>query len=310
MVDILNTPLKQCIVNITINKRLVMAKMFVSLFYSIVLFFVACDLPVILSGDNQSTQDRQNKTELADTVLSVEITGGFAGVSQNLVVDESGLAIFEDSFHPGAEWVIQLSSAELDSLTQLMLENNFFQLNGEFFDEMVADAFNYAIHFRYNDQINTVKTDYFGAPEELKRIVDGIVRLKDKVTQPGLELKLELSKIRINVGEQVELTLLVTNTSEKPLTLHFTSGQIFDFYAKLNVADNDIVTWNWSHDKVFTQILWDLVLESGETKTYQVTWNGSDNSGNLVIGEYIIGAELLSIPGGSPEQKLLHIGGE
>lgn len=286
-----------------------MRRTFISLICTIVLSFVACDLPVILSGDNQSTQDRQNKTELADTLLSVEITGGFAGVNQNLVVDESGLAIFEDSFHPGAEWVIQLSSAELDSLTQLMLENNFFQLKGEFFDVMVADAFNYAIHFRYSDQINTVKTDYFGAPEGLQRIIDGIVDLKDKFTQPGLDLKLELSKQRINTGEEVELTLLVTNTSAKPLTLHFTSGQIFDFYAKLKDTDSDIVTWNWSHDKVFTQILWDLILESGETKIYQVTWNGSDNSGNFAVGEYIIGAELLSIPGGSPEQKLLHIGG-
>ena len=157
----------------------------------------ACDFPSILSGDNR-TDKKENSSQ---TMLSVEITGGLAGVNQKLVVDEFGLTVFEDSFKQGAKWVNRLSSAELDSLTQLMLQNNFFQLNDQYIDGQVADAFYYSIFFTHNNQSKTVRTDYFGAPDNLKRIVDAIVQLKDKITQIGLDLKLELSKERIDSGE-------------------------------------------------------------------------------------------------------------
>ncbi|MFQ5824746.1 MAG: BsuPI-related putative proteinase inhibitor [bacterium] len=289
-----------------------MKRILFAMTYLVALFFWGCDLPSILSGDDQSLLSNRNRLDLADTLLFVEVTGGIAGVSQSLVVDEFGLALYADSFNPGAKWIIQLSPSELDSLTNLMLENNFFQLKSEYFDEQVEDAFNYSIFFSYQNQENTVKTNYFGAPDNLKRIIDGILQLKSKITNSGLDLKLELSRDEINIGEKVDLKLLITNSSDNPLTLQFSTGQIFDFYAAQTInkeGSDENVIWNWAHDKVFTEALWELVLEAGETKSYQVTWDGHNNTGKLVHGYFIIGAELPSIPGGSPEHKIFYIGG-
>ncbi|MFQ5866056.1 MAG: BsuPI-related putative proteinase inhibitor [bacterium] len=272
--------------------------------------FFACDFPAILNGDNQPLNSNQNK--IAENLLFVEITGGIAGVNQRLVVDEFGLAIFVDSFYPGAKWVAQLSPAELDSLITLFLDNNFFQLNEEYLDEQVADAFFYAISFKHNNMTKTVRTDYFGAPDNLKSIVDGVLQLKNRIIENGLDLKLELSRQDMTPGDQVDLKLIVSNVSDEPLTLHFSSGQIFDFYAVFGVnnnatGDKDSLIWNWAHDKVFTESVWDFVLEAGETQYYQVTWDGRDNSGNLVSGELTMGAELVSVPGGRPEETILNI---
>ncbi|MFQ5751530.1 MAG: BsuPI-related putative proteinase inhibitor [bacterium] len=276
----------------------------------ITFFFVACDFPAILSGDNQSSNsDQEARTE---NLLFVEITGGIAGINQRLIVDESGQALFVDSFHPGAKWVVQLSSSELNNLISLILENHFFQLNSDYVDGQVADAFFYAISFNYDDKTKTVTTDYFAAPANLKRIVDGVLALKTRITDNGLDLKLELSQSEIVMGDKVELKLVVTNSLAKPLSLHFSSGQIFDFFAFIEISNHtatgsDSLIWNWAHDKLFTENVWDLILAAGESRSYQVTWDGRDLGGKFVSGEITIGAELVSVPGGCAEQQKLLI---
>lgn len=271
-------------------------------------YFLACDFPSIFSGNNQLS----GHENLTQDLLSVEITGGIAGVNQRLVVDESGVAYFVDSFYPGAKWVVRLSPDELNGLISLFVSNNFFQLNTEYISGRVADAFFYIISFNLGNVTKTVTTDYFGAPENLKRIVDGLLQLKTRITNNGLDLKLELSQHEIVVGDKVDLKLLVTNSTDRPLTLHFSSGQIFDFYALIDVyypnpIDNDSLVWNWAHDKVFAAVLQDVMLEAGETRSYQVAWDGRDNSGNLVQGDFNIAAELVSIPGGRPVNQKLTI---
>ena len=65
----------------------------------------------------------------------------------------------------------------------------------------------------------------------------------------------------------------------------------------------EFLVWNWAHDKAFTLQKWTHELQPGETKSYSVTWDGKDNNGNSLQDTFTIRASLLSVPGGSPEEK-------
>jgi len=273
----------------------------------------ACDLPAILSGEDQpANTDRNNFS--SDNLLIVDINGGIAGVSQRLAVAENGRASFVDYSRANAKWVVELSGTELNGLVELMLDNNFFGLNDQYIDPQVADAFLYTITFTNNNQNKTVVTDYFGAPDNLKRIVDGVQALVSRVTQNGLEFKLEVSRAQNASAGKVDLKLTATNITDQTLTLRFPTGQIFEFYAyqpvletRLGFGVGDSLVWNWAHDKAFIQVITTLPLPAGESLSYQVTWDGRDNSGNPISGQVAIGAELLSVPGGSPPYQIFNL---
>lgn len=273
----------------------------------LVLFSLACNFPSILSDEKKEEETPLDNAEQSGILLNVDITGGFAGVQQNLQIDQAGNAHFTDTDSPGAVLTSQLTESELGNLKKLMGENNFFQLSDSYIDSRVADAFIYTISYHESDKSKTVQTDGISAPENLKTIVEGILVVKSRITENGLRLELQVSKSQIKPGEAVELTLLVTNVTDSPLTLTFHSGQIFDFeVAKIPPPGSlapEILIWNWAHNKAFTLQIWTLVVQPGETKSYQVTWDGKDNNGNTVQDKFAIRASLLSVPGGSPEEK-------
>ncbi len=284
------------------------------IFYSaitiFVLFSVACDFASPFGGDEPANTS-QEEFEPGTIFLNVDITGGFAGVQQNLQVDESGTAFFKNSLRPGANWKIQLTSAQLEDITKLMAENDFFGLNDSYIDTRAADAFIYAISYREDDQNKTVHTDGISVPENVTRIIQGILELVSKVTGHGLQFDLQLNQSQIKLDENVEMTLLVTNVSDQPIRLRFDSGQVFDFLAvkEPTVGDGpEFVVWNWAHDRAFTLQILAFSIQPGETKSYQVTWNGRGNNGDAVNGRFAIRAVLVSIPGGSPIQKYLDVG--
>ncbi|NIR47315.1 hypothetical protein GWO43_02420 [candidate division KSB1 bacterium] len=280
-----------------------MNRIFQILLLNFALTLCACDMPSILDDGSQ----QESRSQEAPILLSVEITGGIAGVNQQLRVDIQGKAVFNDQSIQRKSWTNQLSDSELDSLVNLFLINDYFQLEDRYFDPQVADAFHYAISFTHDEKTKVVQTDNFGAPENLKRIVEGIHALIDEVRNTGLELRLELSGDELLLGDTVDLTLFVTNSRTTPVTLHFSSGQSFDFYARVASADRGAIVWNWAHDKAFIQVLRNVDLEAAETRSYQVTWDGRDNRGRFITGEVFAGAELVSVPGGSPAEKRLTI---
>lgn len=287
-----------------------MKRVFISLLLLSSLHLLGCNFPSIFGADNPQAQ----LSQVAEPrlLLQVEITGGFAGVFQQLTVDDSGMAIYIDSFHPGARWVYRLSEDELQALVNLF--QDFSDLEREYVDTQVADAFFYAITFYESDLVKTVNTDNFAAPDALKRIVVGLIELIAKITGNGLDLELQLSKTEIVQGESVDLTLLVTNSGQNPLTLHFSSGQFFDFFASRDQQSDPrgtrrTVLWNWAHDKAFTLSLQDVTLAPGKSQSYQVSWDGVSNDGTIILGEVVVGAELVSVPGGSPTNKVLQIKG-
>ena len=288
-----------------------MKPVFYSTMTLLVLFFVACDFPSPFSGDDQKADTPQEALEPGTIFFNVDISGGFAGVRQNLQVDESGNVFFKDSLRPGATWKILLAPAQLEDIKKLMTENDFFGLNDSYIDTRTADAFIYAISYRENDQNKTVHTDGISVPENVTRIIQGILELVSKVTGFGLQFDLQLNQSQIKPDEDVEMTLLITNVSDQPIRLRFDSGQVFDFLAVKEPVVGDgpeSVVWNWAHDKAFTLQILAFSIQPGETKSYQVTWDGRDNNGDAVNGRFAIRAVLVSIPGGSPIQKYLDVG--
>jgi len=268
-----------------------------------------CDFPNILSGSDDSRDPNGDENATADTLLYVHITGGFAGVNQTLLVRESGMASFTDSFRGGAEWRTQLSSNEIKDIKKLILTNGFLLLEEEqYSDPQVADAFFYDIQAFGGDESHRVLTDNFGAPDNLKNVVEGILELIESITERGLNLELMLGASEIEQGDTVELILRATNESSGTITLRFNSGQIFDFCAFRHTPGvMDSLIWNWAHDQIFTQQLQEIELAAGESRSYKVEWGGRNNEGELVTGDFSISGKLMSLPGGATQRKFLQI---
>ncbi|HEX9936396.1 MAG TPA: BsuPI-related putative proteinase inhibitor [Longimicrobium sp.] len=69
-------------------------------------------------------------------------------------------------------------------------------------------------------------------------------------------------------ADSVRFTLQVTNTSQQPVALQFSSGQSYDF----SVSDGGTVLWRWSEDMGFTQALRTETLAPGQTRSWSEAW--------------------------------------
>jgi hypothetical protein len=124
----------------------------------------------------------------SDTLLVVKITGGIAGVNGRVVIQQSGLSVSTDLFQSGAMSRVHLAAKEIEDLNSLMLDNDFFQLEDRYVNKEVADAFFYEISFTAGKRNKTVITDYFGAPDDLQKIVDGLNVLINRILDNGLSV--------------------------------------------------------------------------------------------------------------------------
>ena len=91
------------------------------------------------------------------------------------------------------------------------------------------------------------------------------------------------SSLDVAVGSDVRLTLHITNTSDQPLELRFSSGQTHDF-AVTDSTGREL--WRWSADRMFTQALQTRVIGAGQSVNYEERWNPGGATGELTaIGE-------------------------
>lgn len=82
-------------------------------------------------------------------------------------------------------------------------------------------------------------------------------------------------------GQTVTFELTVTNLTNLPQTISFTTGQHYDFLV-LNHRKNTIV-WQWSMSGVgFTQGFTTLDFQPNEVKAFSVSWDQTDNGANPV----------------------------
>lgn len=87
-------------------------------------------------------------------------------------------------------------------------------------------------------------------------------------------------------NSELELDFTMENISGKAQTLTFSSGQEYDYYV---YNKNNELIYQWSDGRMFTMIIKDVTLNSGDRLHYKDVWNFVDKSGNKVPdGEYRI----------------------
>lgn len=107
--------------------------------------------------------------------------------------------------------------------------------------------------------------------------------------QGNLRLTLEMRQDTYAAGDPVRMTFTVENTGTQPETLHFSSGQQYDFI--VTMAGTEV--WRWSADRFFIQALTQFTLAPGAKRTFTETWFQKDNQGRQVKpGKYDIQAVL------------------
>ncbi len=88
------------------------------------------------------------------------------------------------------------------------------------------------------------------------------------------------SSVEVEVGANtVRLVLHVTNPTDQPLALEFTSGQRYDF--AIRTAEGGDV-WTWSADKMFAQVLGTETIAPGASLDYSEVWQPGDRKGSFV----------------------------
>jgi hypothetical protein len=199
-----------------------------------------------------------------------------AGANELIDLVTAGIVEEGGSFHPDApltrEVMVSWTVAALDYVTggdyaMIMLMPAPFdddaQIDPAYKDDVVKAVVLQLINGRGGNMLHP--KDGATRAEALTvvyRLTGLIETLKDDVT---------VSAAAREAGGGLEMSLTVRNSTDKAVTIRFTSGQHFDF--KLFDADGKSL-YTWSADKLFIQELNDTVIEPGETLTYTAELDG------------------------------------
>jgi len=93
------------------------------------------------------------------------------------------------------------------------------------------------------------------------------------------------SSLDVTVGEAVQFSFHVTNSSAKRVELRFPSGQTHDVVV-LDPQGREV--WRWSTGRMFTQAMQNKLLSASDTLTFTETWRPEH------AGTYTAVASLLS----------------
>jgi hypothetical protein len=240
----------------------------------------------------------------------MSITGGFAGVNKLLVIDSNGFVTFTDFTAGSARYTNYLTAAEYAEVVAKFVAADFFHLNDNYLTEGAADLFFYDLTFAQNGASKRVITDHLTAPRSLQEIVEALDRIIKAMVENNLQLTLTANRDSFRTGETVTLTFEVANLSDQTVTLYFSDGQMYDFYAiptSSAAARAPAREWNWAHGLAFTQATQTITLAAGQGFTQEIEWNGRANNGQQLLGSVLVGADLVSVPGGSARLLPLHI---
>ena len=107
------------------------------------------------------------------------------------------------------------------------------------------------------------------------------------------------------VGEEVEMTLRLTNCGENEATLHYVTGQRYEFIIANSETGEEL--WRWSDGQAFTEALDEQVLANGEVVEYTETWDQTNSAGEQVPeGRYKVSA--FSVGCGVPSEEPCQFG--
>ena len=99
-------------------------------------------------------------------------------------------------------------------------------------------------------------------------------------------------------GETIQFVLSVRNRSSSSQTLAFNTSQQSNFAVLHSGTATEV--WTWSLGQSFSQSTTSLTIAAGQTQTFTVTWNQTDDNKQLVpSGAYEVIAGLTSTNGSS-----------
>ncbi|MDR5710205.1 MAG: BsuPI-related putative proteinase inhibitor [Armatimonadota bacterium] len=109
-----------------------------------------------------------------------------------------------------------------------------------------------------------------------------VVRMGD------VEIGVSTDRARYERGEPVQMELQVRNRGFRAITFEFSTSQRYDFRV---LRPDGTLIWQWSHGRVFAQVLGSLVLQPGSEIRFRETWTQVDQQGRPVPpGRYVVEA--------------------
>lgn len=96
----------------------------------------------------------------------------------------------------------------------------------------------------------------------------------------AVEISITTDKTDYASDEPIVLRLEVTNGTDAPLLLEFSTAQRYDFV--MDGAEGG-TAWRWSADKAFIQVLGEEQLAPGESLTYEERFEGSLTAGTYTV---------------------------
>ncbi len=258
--------------------------------------FISCDTINIFDSNSNHDKNIFQPTDDQE-FLTVNISGGFAGVKESIHIFADGQAILKTRY---AEKRTLFSQKETNDIAAAFIANQFFSLKPKYI-KGVMDAFFYDIDFTDGQRKNRVQTDAFDIPANLAVIIEEIQQIKERILEDGIKFELKLDKTHLAENDSVQITLTVTNTTEtdKPIELTFSSSQLFDIivYDKPWVDQRNIV-WNWAHNLGFLMVVTKHALAPDEPLSETLVWRGQDNEGKRVHGTFYVSGKFMSSRGG------------
>ncbi len=105
-----------------------------------------------------------------------------------------------------------------------------------------------------------------------------------------LVTNLVIVKDSFNQGEQITLTVTMTNPKDYPIPIGFSTGMWRPSFTLTDTNNNEI--WYSQHNMGFICLWAEGIINPGETWTHTETWDGRDDHGNIIAsGKYILIAE-------------------
>jgi len=101
------------------------------------------------------------------------------------------------------------------------------------------------------------------------------------VTESSISLKVELEKAEYKLGDTVKVKMTLTNIGGGIITLKFPTSQIFDFSVK---GINTELSYLWSSDKAFLQVITEKTLKSGQPIRQDLEWTPSELGAYAITG--------------------------
>ncbi|NIA30774.1 MAG: hypothetical protein GWP06_12790 [Actinobacteria bacterium] len=118
----------------------------------------------------------------------------------------------------------------------------------------------------------------------------------------GIKFELKLDKTQLAENDSVQITLTMSNTTDRPIELTFSSSQLFDIivYDKPG-GDQRKILWNWAHNLGFLMVITKHTLTPDEPLSETLVWHGQDNEGKRLHGTFYITGRVMSFQGGETQ---------